>query len=75
MEGTSSNKLWLGLNKGLLKEAMISAQRVLLHVKSAMTVLNPHGGLQNDAVNGSPSSAGHLTKLNMLRCNWVRPQY
>ena len=29
IRGTSSNKLWLGLNKGLLKEAMISAWKVL----------------------------------------------
>ena len=48
--GTSSNKLWSGSNKGLLKEMMISAQRVLLRVEGAMMVLNPCSGLQNDGV-------------------------
>ena len=40
-KGTSSNKLWLGLNEGLLKEATISAQRVPLCVEGAMMVFEP----------------------------------
>ena len=31
--------------------------------------------LSIDVVNRSPSGAGHLNKINILRCNWVWLQY